>query len=459
MTTNTEILGFAKKALHLVRINIPYLAELTHNIEICESNRIDTAGIFASGRLIYNAEWLGKLSLEDATFVIAHEIMHLALRSHYRSDDNEKELFNITHDFIINEMLKETFDISEVPAHGLDWEKAYGSNYDIKDKSAEELMKFIKDAFENGQLDNKILKKHWNVPKDDDNIFEGTGINLPFADKLSVLLPNHSENQKKVKIDETEKNSILNSEEKPDNKERDVLSDDFEKELFPETTDSKISEKKNIIYQQISNALSIKLINEKQKKIYGIGTEAGNLSDTYDAIRTFHKPPWEVALQSWLEFTARTGRTYASPSRRGQYKGFVRPGYKREGHTLHIVVDTSGSMFGVLGKILATIASFCEALLIQQVHIIQCDTEVSDDSWYSPDELLFFEIKGLGGSDMSPGMQRLAEDNEVEFVLVITDGYIEYPRTPMPYEVLWVLTELDYFFEPSYGEIIMFDDE
>lgn len=50
-------------------------------------------------------------------------------------------------------------------------------------------------------------------------------------------------------------------------------------------------------------------------------------------------------------------------------------------------------------------------------------------------------------------MQRLAEDTEAEAVLVLTDGYIEYPEAPMPYAVLWVISGGEAFSAP-YGQVI-----
>ncbi len=63
---------------------------------------------------------------------------------------------------------------------------------------------------------------------------------------------------------------------------------------------------------------------------------------------------------------------------------------------------------------------------------------------------------GFGGSDLSPGLYHLADDDEVEAAIVLTDGYIDYPQEPMPYTVLWVLTpdgDPNYF-QPPYGRVI-----
>src|SRR5207244_7194807 len=101
----------------------------------------------------------------------------------------------------------------------------------------------------------------------------------------------------------------------------------------------------------------------------------------------------------------------------------------REGWTLHIVLDTSGSMEDILGKVLGVIGWFCDGAGVAEVHILQCDIEVTRDEWLEPAQLVEYKIAGFGGSDMSPGLNRLAEDTDVTAALVLTDGYIDIPGT------------------------------
>ncbi len=452
--TDKEINAFLKKATHMVRINIPFLSELLDHVDFNSSKEIETAGITATGKLIYNPDWISSLSLNDVTFIIAHEIMHLALRSHERSEHDDSMLFNITHDFIINDQLKRLLNVQQVPANGLDWDLEYSDYYRLENKSAEELLTFIRDVYNDEGFKDDIFRKPWatdtesitNVYADLD--FKNTIIkNQPFADKLKELLPEETL-RSKPKLKKNDSGILeLNT---------DVISREIEKILFPNSTQEDFEIQKKQTDNIIGEVLSQKVVMDKSAEMFDLlmGNSSGNYSENYEALRTFHKPPWEMALQNWMEHMERTGRTYSRPSRRGQYDDFVRPGFNREGQTLHIVLDTSGSMSDTLGKILGVIASFCEALLIPSVHIIQCDTEISDDSWYTPAELLNFEVKGLGGSDMSPGMLKLAQDNQVEHVIVITDGYIHYPEEAMPYQVLWVLDNPVSYFKPPYGKVI-----
>jgi predicted metal-dependent peptidase len=130
------------------------------------------------------------------------------------------------------------------------------------------------------------------------------------------------------------------------------------------------------------------------------------------------------------------------------------PGRLRQGWTLSIVLDTSGSMSNQIGRALGAIASFCEGVGVQEVRVVQCDEAVTGDEIIAVERLEHYAIRGYGGSDMSPALRHLASDPEVEAAIVITDGDIHYPNEAMPYAVLWVLTAADPAFKPSYGQVI-----
>ncbi len=175
----------------------------------------------------------------------------------------------------------------------------------------------------------------------------------------------------------------------------------------------------------------------------------------YGGLRTSYAPPWELALQRWLEGVAAGVRSYERPSRRAVAQSdVVLAGRRREGWTLHIVLDTSGSMQDELSRALGAIGAFCDSVNVGAVRLLQCDCEVTRDDWVAPDALAGFEIAGFGGSDLSPALLRLAEDPTVEAAVVITDGEIGYPEAPPPYAVLWVLTAPNEEFAPPYGALL-----
>jgi hypothetical protein len=64
-------------------------------------------------------------------------------------------------------------------------------------------------------------------------------------------------------------------------------------------------------------------------------------------------------------------------------------------------------------------------------------------------------IEGYGGSDLSPALRYLAEDQHVRAVVVITDGEIAYPPEAMPNELLWLVpASFPSAFDPPYGRVV-----
>src|SRR5262249_51134679 len=101
------------------------------------------------------------------------------------------------------------------------------------------------------------------------------------------------------------------------------------------------------------------------------------------------------------------------------------------------------------------IADFCDTVAVEQIRLLQCDTALTSDQLLTPEELARHEITGYGGSDLSPALKHLADDPQVQAVVVLTDGDIEYPKEEMPYDVLWVLPPHgSSSFRPSYGLVI-----
>jgi predicted metal-dependent peptidase len=368
----------------------------------------------------------------------------LVLRSHERQGASDPELFNVAHDIIINTMLEKTFDC-ETPANGLRWQQFF-KRIEWESHASQPVEKIIvllkKKIAAKPQLQNLISGWGDDVMEEEDNSTMGEQLRK----LLGTQLPSTARRRK-----------------------TDVLTRNQEKALFPDETDKKLALSEREIEKRIFEAMSteqmqarVKEVLENQNRPY-IGNVVGDKSYIYDMLKRHYAPPWQWAMQQWLESTAQSVRTYARPSRRGtpQYNTIL-AGKKREGFTLHIVLDTSGSMWEVLPKALGVIAAFCEPMNIETVHILQCDVSVTSDDWVEPSELSHYPIKGFGGSDMSDAMRQLADDTEVERILVITDGWVDYPNEAMPYDVLWVLTaDGDAYydgFSPIYGRVIKIDN-
>ena len=137
--------------------------------------------------------------------------------------------------------------------------------------------------------------------------------------------------------------------------------------------------------------------------------------------------------------------------------------YKDEKRVREFVVciDTSGSTSGEVVEaflkktysVLKSTESFSSRV---NIHIIQCDAKVQDDTKIENKEQLEkymknLKVKGHGGTDFRPAfnyVEELIKKGEFENIgglIYFTDGYGSYPAEPTPYKTAFVFLE-DYTF-------------
>src|SRR5438477_12774806 len=116
----TELLERVQESFRRVGLTFPYLVGLIQKVFVKFDRRVETMGIFASGRLMINPDFVRSLSEADLQFVLAHELYHLVLRTHDRAVGTDMLTFNYAHDYIINDMLREELRRDSIPAGGLD---------------------------------------------------------------------------------------------------------------------------------------------------------------------------------------------------------------------------------------------------------------------------------------------------------------------------------------------------
>jgi len=397
--TARSLLARIERGLRLVTVPFPHLAGLAAATRVALDDRLPTMGVFASGRLAANPAFVRRLKDGELVFVLAHELLHLALRTHDRARGADRVEFNYAHDYIINDILRAELG-QPIPAGGLDMPGA-------RNRSAEEI----------------VLEMRRNASA-----------------------------QTKSRVWEGEPTTARRAAGAGD-EAGDVLDGTREAELFPADA-----------AEQQANAERMKALAAKALSLaraMGLarglrGTDAGATSQTVAALRGVYRTPWELALQRWLESVAPGERTFTRPSRRGAERtDVVLPGRRREGWILNVVLDTSGSMSDEIPRGLGAIGEFCDAVGVDQVRLVQCDAAVTADELVPPEALAERQVTGYGGSDLSPALRHLADDQHVRAVVVVTDGDIAYPPEPMPYDVLWVLPARGAAaFGPPYGRVI-----
>src|SRR5437667_756599 len=115
-----KTLDAVQEALRRVGLASPYLVGLIQQVQVQLDRRVATMGVFASGRLLVNPDFVRSLSAGDLLFVLTHELYHLMLRTHQRGEGTDPLDFNFAHDYIINDLLREELQQPTIPAGGLD---------------------------------------------------------------------------------------------------------------------------------------------------------------------------------------------------------------------------------------------------------------------------------------------------------------------------------------------------
>ena len=477
-------------ALAMVETLFPNAVHVLAAMDVRLDDRVKTAAVTPSGRMLVAPAFLDTLTVQQAVFIVAHELYHVLYGVFDRFDsDTPRErrwLVNIAHDFIINDMLERKFaeagfsaarsgtsskgwtgsSHSEyIPREGLFWADYARSYKRIVGQDQPPLEKFtlesfvielerIRDAFPAGNplgrmMPSKRQDRPWGTQLGDVwGQLEGDGddgVAGPGGESRSNANDGASDEGGRGDLSD-----ILGT-------QPELLTEREESELFPSETALERHAKRERVRSAKELSLTREVACRELDATHGVSPGDGDavvhaLEGTWDV-------PWERALQKWLDDTEPPARSWAKASRRvGDRTDIALPGRQNEGRLLNIVVDTSGSMEDVLPAAFGMIQSFGKTAGVRAVRIIQCDAEVTDDDLVDIDDLASFQVKGFGGSDMSPGLLRLAEDPTVEAAVVLTDGGIDWPQKDViPFEVLWCIIgcgpDLSWF-DPGYGSVI-----
>lgn len=140
-----DIISLKRKML----VKYPFFGSVVAGVDYIENKSIGTAG--TDGKTVYyNPDFLEGLSVEEQTFIFAHEICHIAFNHILRSEGKDARLWNIATDAVINQFLKR--DKLPMPKGGVDIAEAI--NYDAEELY-EKLLQEKEQREENGKGNSK----------------------------------------------------------------------------------------------------------------------------------------------------------------------------------------------------------------------------------------------------------------------------------------------------------------
>lgn len=419
-------------ALRRITVPFPYLAGLAAAARVQLDARVPTMGVFASGRMVANADFVAKLNDADLNFVVAHELLHLALRTHQRARGSDLMQFNVAHDYIINDVLRHELGITRIPAGGLDMPGA-------RLRSAEAiLLELRRDARAQAAGGAKVRVWQLGAGSRKGSGGQGSGESGPDGAASGHTPGEPGENDTGDDIG-------------------DVLADALEREWFDADAQAQRTQQREL-EQTARRGMAVARARGRLPAALAaqMGLSPGHDSRLVDAARGAYRVPAQIPLQRWIESVCMGPRTFERPARRAAGSaGIVLPGRRRESQMLTVVLDTSGSMSDEMPRALGAVGDVCESLGVAQIRLVQCDAIVTADETLEPQQLARKQIDGYGGSDLSPALRYLACDPEVHAVVVITDGDIQHPDEALPFELLWLLPpQSQPAFRPRQGRVI-----
>lgn len=370
-----ELVAGRLRAMHF----FPYFASMIHRLVPVQNKQIPTMAVDRWWRLIYNPEFVARLTVDQVAWCIMHEIMHL-FRDHAKrclAQQFDPRLYNFAGDFAINDDLAMMKGI--VAPEGI----LLPSRFKLPDRLLEE------DYYE-------MLKKVEHEVKREIKKLIDAGMLLPGAGRCG---------------------SCANG--KPEKWEPGAPGEGG----TPAGVSPTIAD---LVRQKVAEDL----LDYASKHP---GSVPGSLRRVAEDIAK-SKIPWRVKLKSSVSSSVAkvrgmTDYTFRRPSRRQiVMREGILPSLQASLCRLAVIVDTSGSMTAKqLGQALAEIKAILDALQNQiAVTVLSVDAAVAATSKVLGRRKL--ELFGGGGTDMGVGLDaasRLRPRPDV--AVVLTDGYTAWP--------------------------------
>lgn len=168
------------------------------------------------------------------------------------------------------------------------------------------------------------------------------------------------------------------------------------------------------------------------------------------------KVDWREVLRRFITTNAKNDYSWQRPNRRYIHQGLYLPSlYSEQLGDIVLAVDTSGSIAPAdLNQFAAEMTSILEEFPGSTLHVVYCDSEISNTETFSHDDLpLELHPAGGGGTDFRPPFDWTDQQGIAPACLVyLTDGECSrYPESPPDYPVLWVGTS---DFSPDFGDFV-----
>ena len=398
----------------------PFVGAVAMSLDLVPVRDVDCPTAATDGAAMYwNIEFLAELKPEERLFVFAHEVYHNIMMHSLRRDSRNHQLFNIACDIEVNQLLEN--DGLVAPKDGCFIKnRNHPNGYSFAPNlSAEQYYELLlKNADRNtaaaGKSGNGSLDGQFDIHIFKDDEYEPSGNET--SDKYG-----------KVRHD-------------PD--------------FRPNVTEGNVE---HIRESAIAAAQAI----ERQA-----GSLPAHLKKIVNSL-TEAKADWKEVLSQFVTRSCGDGdRTWNRCNRRFAASGTYLPAHESTRMNVAVVLDTSGSVTGMLPQFLGELNSLVKSFGNYKLTVIQNDCEVEDVAEYTDDspldlENVKFKVHGYGGTDLAPAFKHIVDNCiEADCIVAMTDGEFgcDINASICSIPTMWLLPKNGKKEHITFGEIVDYED-
>jgi predicted metal-dependent peptidase len=335
--------------------------------------------------IAYDPDWFDSLPLDEIVGVLAHEVLHIALKHGLRRQGRDPVVWNMACDYAVNLIL---IDCGfKLPEGGL-VDKTY------KDMAAEQIYALLeKKQPKRPQRPGSGKGSGSGAPNTQGDGIPGTGSDL--------LAP-----------------GSLGKDGKPDPAAEAAAHDP-----------AKLREIERRLTERIAQATNMGRM---------AGNMPGSLLRALDNL--LHPPvPWQELLRPMMRSVVKANESWSRRNRRFS-QVYLPSRHSTQIRKVVVIGDTSGSITSDdLRSIGGSIVDIAEEVNPRSIHVLWADTRVAGEQVFESGDTIRLEPKGGGGTDMRVPLAYAAELNP-DVVVLITDGETPWPGSAPDYPLITVCT-------------------
>ena len=383
-------------AISRLRRMRPYVTAVMLALIPVETKDVDTMAVDEYGRLYFNPEWVGKVSVEELAGVVYHEIWHLLRKHPDRLSQYPQAVANLAADLEINDDIRsESIPLPE----GVFYPEQFGFP---PNQTAEYYASRLLDEHEIEYVPQKSSAD--SADQSDQSSGQSSG---QFGRKRITV---------HVRGFGGLEGSGATGQSAPWESPRGEGS-------VPHLTNAELE----IIREQV--AQDVRRFQDSGMR----GEIPEHWKRWADDVLTPPEIPWQALLRSLVNSAVtaagRADYTYRRVSRR-QYAvdDVVLPGLGEPVVRSAVIVDVSGSVGDEsLGVALREVRGILESSSSVRVYAVDAQVQAASDV-FSVSEIKSI-LKGGGGTDMGVGIMQ-AMESKPDVIIVITDGLTPWPANP-----------------------------